>query len=556
MNDPVAAPVPRPAATLILVRDTADGLEVFLMQRTHRAVFMPGVFVFPGGAVDDEDQSEDVLPYCGEVDDVIASRQLGLERGGLGYLVAAVRECFEEAGLLLAYDKAGELVEIGDSDAEAFAALRERLTAGEISLADVCRARNLSLALDRLEFFSHWVTPAGPPRRYDTRFFVAVAPRVQTPSHDDQETIAHVWIRPAVALERSRQGEFPLASPTIRTLKALAAYPTTAALMEYATSPREVTPTRPRFAVGRGGRRLLQHGDPAYAEICKLDPGEEGTASYEIVPGAEVRLSGRVRRITAPNPSFMTGPGTNSYLIDGAEGIAVIDPGPSISGHVERLVDAAAGRLRWILTTHTHSDHSPAAVELKARTGAEVLGMRPPPHGSQDQTFDPDRVPAHGERLDLGGAVLRVIHTPGHASNHLCYLLEEERMLFAGDHIMQGSTVVINPPDGDMGAYLRSLTSLQEEELDYIAPAHGFLLDEPSRVIDRLITHRMAREAKVMAALRDLGSASETDLVPVVYQDVPSVMHRLASRSLLAHLLKLREEGRVALRDEIWSVSS
>lgn len=545
-------PIPRPASTLILTRDTPEGIEVLLMQRTHKAIFMPGVYVFPGGAVDADDRNDELAALC-SMDDAAASRMLGIEQGGLGYLVAAARECFEESGLLLARDRHGRPVEIRTpEDIEAYAALRARLSAGEMTLTDLCRDRGVTLALDQLAFFSHWVTPVGPPRRYDTRFFVAVAPAGQTALHDGEETIAHVWIRPAEALERSRRGSLSLASPTIRTLKALTSFPTTAALMDYARRPREVVVAHPRFARGRAGMRLFHEGDPPYAEICKLDPQGRGTASYEILPGVVTRLSETVRRLTAPNPSVMTGPGTNTYLIGNAE-IAVIDPGPPIAEHVERIIAAAgSGRIRWILTTHTHMDHSPAARLLKERTGAEVLGMPAPPHDSQDREFRPDRVPAHGDLLQVDGVTLRAIHTPGHASNHLCYVLDEERLLFSGDHIMQGSTVVINPPDGDMGAYLRSLNLLAEEELDYIAPAHGFLMDKPHQVIDRLISHRLAREAKVLDALRQLGPASEDELVPVVYRDVPDVMHPLAKRSLLAHLLKLEEDGEAARDGERW----
>ena len=545
--------VPRPASTLILTRDSPAGLEVFMTQRTHEAVFMPGFYVFPGGVVDQADGSEELLSYCYGVDEAKANRLLGLEQGGLAYLVAAVRECFEEAGLLLACDRRGRPVRIaGPEDAKVLAALRRRMWAGEITLLDLCRELDVLLDLQRLAFFSHWVTPVGPPRRYDTRFFVAAAPPEQTASCDGEETIAAVWIRPGEALERGRRGQFPLASPTIRTLKALSAFPDTAALLSHARQQRAVEVRRPRFAMGRAGVRLFHEGDPPYAEICKVDPHGTGRASYEILPGVITRLAPTVRRITAPNPSVMTGPGTNTYLI-GRDEIAVIDPGPAIEEHVERIVAAGEGRIRWILTTHTHPDHSPAARLLKESTGAEVLGM-PAPEGDavQDREFRPDRIPVHGERLRIDGQTLRVIHTPGHASNHLCFLLEEEGILFSGDHIMQGSTVVINPPDGDMGAYLRSLHALHEEEFSYIAPAHGFLMDRPYQVIDRLISHRLARESKVIAALRQLGPADEDALVKLAYDDVPEVMHPLAKRSLLAHLLKLQEDGEAARDGKRW----
>jgi glyoxylase-like metal-dependent hydrolase (beta-lactamase superfamily II) len=168
----------------------------------------------------------------------------------------------------------------------------------------------------------------------------------------------------------------------------------------------------------------------------------------------------------------------------------------------------------------------------------------------------PQHVPAHGDRIPLGGGTtLRVIHTPGHASNHLCYLLEEEKLLFTGDHVMQGSTVVINPPDGDMAAYLSALTSLQDEDLDWLAPGHGFLVAEPRAVLRALVQHRLKREAKVRGALRRQRVAPIDALLPEVYDDVPAGLFPVAKRSLLAHLLKLQHDGEAAVDGEVWSYS-
>ncbi len=255
---------------------------------------------------------------------------------------------------------------------------------------------------------------------------------------------------------------------------------------------------------------------------------------------------------------MMTGPGTNTYLLgDATTGIAVIDPGPAIDSHVDAIVGAASGPIRWILCTHTHIDHSPAAAPLQARTGAMTFGMLALHPERQDPTFQPDTRLTHGERIALAGCTLRVLHTPGHASNQLCYLLEEEKLLFTGDHIMQGSTVVINPPDGDMRAYFDSLRALLAEDVAYVAPGHGFLMDKLPEVVDRLLLHRRDRENKVLRALRTLGPATVEALVPTVYDDTPPGRHGIAARSLLAHLVKLESEGRARQAPgERWAATS
>ncbi|MFA5915645.1 MAG: MBL fold metallo-hydrolase [Burkholderiales bacterium] len=548
--------VPRPAATLILVRDASAGMEVFMIRRTQAAAFMGGAHVFPGGGVDAGDASAELAAHCEGLDDAEASRLLGVERGGLAYWTAALRECFEEAGLLLAHDAEGSYADLNDAERlQVFAQWRESVRAGRATLADLCREHGLRLAAGRLAYYSHWITQPGRPRRYDTRFFLAEAPSAQTASHDNSETVDHLWIQPGEALARHQRGEIQLVFPTIKTLESIAGFDTAAALLAFARSPRKMPTMAPRTANSAEGKKLLVPGDYAYAEVGRLDPAGLGHASCEIVPGTVVQLSPKVRRITAPNPGFMTGPGTNTYLLGAGGDIAVIDPGPAIDAHVEAVLAAAGARLRWILVTHTHTDHSPAAALLKARTGAELMGMPPPPFERQDQSFRPDRFLADGERIDLAGCMLRVIHAPGHASNQLCYLLEEERLLFTGDHVMQGSTVVINPPDGDMRVYLDSLRRLQREDLAWFAPGHGFLMDKPQEALERLLIHRLTRENKVLNALRAAGEAALEQLLPAVYDDVSARLYPVASRSLLAHLIKLKDEGRLRESHGRWSLA-
>lgn len=270
-----------------------------------------------------------------------------------------------------------------------------------------------------------------------------------------------------------------------------------------------------------------------------------------IVPGERVQVSPLVERITAPNPGMMTGPGTNTYII-GGERLALIDPGPESAAHLAAMLAAVGDRLRWILCTHTHLDHSPGSRALKAATGAEVIGMPAPPNGTQDAAFASDRVFRHGDVLDCGAFTLRAVHTPGHASNHLCYLLEPEKLLFTGDHMMQGSTVVINPPDGDMSAYLDSLAGLLALDIARAAPGHGHPIDTPHEEARRLIAHRLGREQKVVAAFAANNPATLDALVTIVYSDTPARLHPVARRSLHAHLLKLERDGRVERQEENW----
>jgi glyoxylase-like metal-dependent hydrolase (beta-lactamase superfamily II) len=274
-----------------------------------------------------------------------------------------------------------------------------------------------------------------------------------------------------------------------------------------------------------------------------------------LIPGIPIRVAPGVQRLLAPNASPLTGPGTNTYLL-GDPPLAVLDPGPAIPVHVA-AIERCAPHLETIFVTHTHADHSPAARVLATRTGARLVGRPPPRDGRQDETFRPDQVPARGERFDIAGMRLLAIDTPGHASNHVCYLLERvglesEGLLFSGDHVLDGVTPVILAPDGDMAAYLDSLRRLRELPLRAIAPGHGRVLQDPTAVIDGVIAHRERREAKVLAVLGSLGRATLDQLLPRVYDDVRRELHPLARLSLEAHLVKLEREGRCGREEADW----
>ena len=271
--------------------------------------------------------------------------------------------------------------------------------------------------------------------------------------------------------------------------------------------------------------------------------GPEMPVLTELAPG--------LQRLVAPNPSMMTGPGTNTYLIGNKE-IAVLDPGPVIAAHIDKIQEDAGAPIRWILVTHTHPDHSPAAAVLARETGAELLG-RPPPDGEhQDMTFKPDRVLQDGERITVDGVDIEAIHTPGHASNHVCYRHTDLDWIFTGDHVIDGSTVVIDPPDGNMKDYIAALEKVRDMRPAALAPGHGEVIHDPDRAINWIIDHRLAREAKVEDALRSNPGLSTIALVPHVYKDVDKKLYGWAERSLLAHLLKLESDGAAVKNNEIW----
>jgi 8-oxo-dGTP pyrophosphatase MutT (NUDIX family) len=255
-------PNPQPASTVTLVRDAPRGLEVLMLQRSHSLKFMPGVYVFPGGALDAADSSPEIHALCTGLEDEAASLALGVERGGLAYWVAAIREAFEEAGILLAYDASGSLVSLSGEAAERYLGHRSSLDERRGDFGAIVRDEGLRLAADRLTYFGHWITPASAPRRYDTRFFLAVAPERQEARHDNYETIAHVWVRPQDALDLRASETLNMRFPTVRTLERFLGCSTVAELLSVVISD-QVQTSQPR--VTRDGRHVLP-GDPGYEE--------------------------------------------------------------------------------------------------------------------------------------------------------------------------------------------------------------------------------------------------------------------------------------------------
>jgi len=256
---------PRPAATVITVRDGAKGYEILMLRRNLQSDFVGGAYVFPGGGVDELDASPAAQRLVFGINDAEASRRLGLESGGLPYYVACLRELFEEAGLLIACDAHGEPVDLsGDDSVRRLAASRREVNAGDVGFIEMMEREGLRLDARGLEYVAHWVTPVGPPRRFDTRFFVALTPPDQVATHDAGETVADQWIRPADALDAHVRGELEMILPTIRNLEAIAHLGSSLEVLDYAKSLVDVVRVEPRIVARNGEVRILLPGDDGY----------------------------------------------------------------------------------------------------------------------------------------------------------------------------------------------------------------------------------------------------------------------------------------------------
>ena len=266
----------------------------------------------------------------------------------------------------------------------------------------------------------------------------------------------------------------------------------------------------------------------------------------DLTPESPSALSPLVRRVVANNPGLMTGPGTNTYLV-GIDEVAVIDPGPDDAGHVDAIIGASMKeRVRWVVLTHTHPDHYPGAKRLVKATGAELLAFGK----KHDKDFDLriDRVIGEGDTIEGTEFGLEALHTPGHAPNHLCFLLEEERLLFTGDMVLGGTWSVISPArGGDMAVYLEQLARIEKLRLSRLAPGHGDVIDEPKARIQEYVAHRNAREKQILGVLQR-GPARISDIVETLYggQELPEQLINAAGWQVHAHLVKLKAAGKVS----------
>jgi glyoxylase-like metal-dependent hydrolase (beta-lactamase superfamily II)/8-oxo-dGTP pyrophosphatase MutT (NUDIX family) len=477
---------PRAAATLVLLRNGREGPEVLLTTRPDHLRFMGGAMVFPGGAIAPADRDPHWLDAC-QFDPALLSGSSHDAVAALAPYVCAIRESFEEVGLLLADGPVGYLERAHAEDAGWF--------------LDRCLRLGIRLRADLLVQAGRWVTPLGSPIRFDTHFFMTEAPLEWEPDPDPSEVASFAWLTAEEALVGALERRHLMAPPTIETLQ-----------------------------------QLRGHADVASILESLRDNAGSNTGSE--------RLSPLVQRVVAPNPGLMTGPGTNTYIV-GNDPAVVIDPAVPVDSYLNAIVNAA-GDVALILVTHRHPDHVGGIAKLVARTGAEVRAFGSERAGSVDVTSLTDE-----ETIEVGDVRLVALHTPGHASDHVCFFMSGAASLFAGDNILGQGTAVIAPPDGDMGQYLKSLERLNALQISRIYPGHFDPLDGGNAVIDQYLAHRAERGRAIVTAIAN-GATTLEAIVEAVYIDTPKELHPIAVYQVEAQLQLLAESGQVRKSGNRW----
>lgn len=497
---------------------------IYMTGRPPSLAVGPGFYVFPGGAVEDQDRA-----YAAQRPQELSAPGLDPIHGA--FVAAAVREAFEEVGLLLAFDDEGRPLwepQGAGRHAEALCTARNDLLRGTATLLAVTSANRWRLAGERLGYVARWVTPPAAPRRFNTRFFIADVTGSVEPKPYEPEVAEGRWLSAAEALERNEDGKLPLMRPTKALLRRLAALGTTASALRTFHDP---TARRDEVIERNTPETLLS-----------------------------VLASQGVSPVSVPSPTLPPATATNVYVIAHADEAVVVDAGWGGEAGVDRVrtrwEQLGRPRVKALILTHSHPDHAGGAMQLQQALGCSVWAHP----AAKNILFNHygvhiERELHGGETIAVSRLHVDVLHAPGHAPDHLCLYLRERAVLLSGDNVVGEGSTWIGPPDGDMTEYLKTLTLLKQLPARIIAPGHGPPLDEPLQKIDALIRRRLQREEQIASLLAG-GVATVERLVEVLYREsVPDEVVEMARRTVLGHLLKLERDGRVRqLGDGRWAL--